>query len=83
MDEFHERANNLGYDFVVVSDDNEFQLLMHWLEPTVWFKLALGGLPDFQRWHGGGKQKTFKPCSSGREEWFIFSPPSPFYFHFC
>jgi threonine dehydratase len=29
MDEFHERANNLGYDFVVVSDDNEFQLLMH------------------------------------------------------
>jgi threonine dehydratase len=29
MDEFHHRANNLGYDYVVVTYDNDFQLLMH------------------------------------------------------
>ncbi|KAK7839762.1 threonine dehydratase biosynthetic, chloroplastic isoform X1 [Quercus suber] len=29
MDEFHDRANNLGYDYVVVTNDNNFQLLMH------------------------------------------------------
>lgn len=29
MDEFHDRANKLGYDYVVVTYDNDFQLLMH------------------------------------------------------
>ncbi|CAL1373044.1 unnamed protein product [Linum trigynum] len=29
MDEFYLRANDLGYDFVVVTDDDKFQLLMH------------------------------------------------------
>ncbi|XP_075638643.1 threonine dehydratase biosynthetic, chloroplastic [Castanea sativa] len=29
MDEFHDRANNLGYEYVVVTNDNNFQLLMH------------------------------------------------------
>ncbi|KAL5740693.1 hypothetical protein ACOSP7_029575 [Xanthoceras sorbifolium] len=29
MEEFRDRANNLGYDYVVVTDDNNFQLLMH------------------------------------------------------
>lgn len=27
--EFHRRANNLGYDYAVVTDDNNFELLMH------------------------------------------------------
>ncbi|KAG2686431.1 hypothetical protein I3843_09G006000 [Carya illinoinensis] len=29
MDEFRGRANNLGYDYVVVNNDKDFQLLMH------------------------------------------------------
>lgn len=29
MDEFHERANRLGYEYKVVNDDDDFQLLMH------------------------------------------------------
>ncbi|CAN1770434.1 Threonine dehydratase biosynthetic, chloroplastic [Linum perenne] len=29
MGEFYTRANSLGYDFVVVTDDDKFQLLMH------------------------------------------------------
>ncbi|KAJ4705083.1 Threonine dehydratase [Melia azedarach] len=29
MDEFHSRASSLGYDYVLVTDDNNFQLLMH------------------------------------------------------
>lgn len=29
MDEFHHRANNVGYDYVLVTDDDNFQLLMH------------------------------------------------------
>ncbi|CAN1308004.1 Threonine dehydratase biosynthetic, chloroplastic [Linum perenne] len=29
MDEFYIRANDLGYDFEVVTDDDQFQLLMH------------------------------------------------------
>ncbi|KAI9154115.1 hypothetical protein LWI28_021149 [Acer negundo] len=29
MEEFRNRANSLGYDYVVVTDDNNFQLLMH------------------------------------------------------
>lgn len=29
MDEFHNRADSLGYDYVVVTDDGNFQLLMH------------------------------------------------------
>ncbi|KAJ1419476.1 Tryptophan synthase beta subunit-like PLP-dependent enzyme [Sesbania bispinosa] len=29
MDEFHERANRLGYDYKVVTNDDDFQLLMH------------------------------------------------------
>lgn len=31
MDEFHDRANGLGYDYKVVNTDDDFQLLMHWL----------------------------------------------------
>ncbi|KAK9196856.1 hypothetical protein WN943_004989 [Citrus x changshan-huyou] len=27
--EFHGRANRLGYDYAVVTDDNNFELLMH------------------------------------------------------
>lgn len=34
MVEFHDRADNLGYDYVVVNNDKDFQLLMHSLEPT-------------------------------------------------
>lgn len=81
MDEFRDRANNLTYDYVVVNDDDDFQLLMHWLKPTLRLKLAIGGLPDFRRWPGGWKQNVFKPCSSGREEWFVFS--LPLLFSFC
>ncbi|KAF5747847.1 threonine dehydratase biosynthetic chloroplastic [Tripterygium wilfordii] len=33
MDEFHSRANSLGYDYAVVTDNVDFQLLMHWPEP--------------------------------------------------
>lgn len=29
MDEFHDRANRLGYDYQVVNNDDDFQLLMH------------------------------------------------------
>ncbi|KAF9680199.1 hypothetical protein SADUNF_Sadunf06G0096400 [Salix dunnii] len=29
MDEFCSRANSLGYDYVIVTDDNDFHLLMH------------------------------------------------------
>ncbi|XP_015951500.1 threonine dehydratase biosynthetic, chloroplastic [Arachis duranensis] len=29
MDEFHGRANRLGYDYTVVNNDDDFQLLMH------------------------------------------------------
>ncbi|EEF33728.1 threonine dehydratase/deaminase, putative [Ricinus communis] len=29
MEEFHSRANSVGYGYVVVTDDNNFQLLMH------------------------------------------------------
>ncbi|KAF2289810.1 hypothetical protein GH714_038715 [Hevea brasiliensis] len=29
MDEFHSRAKNVGYDYVLVTDDNNYQLLMH------------------------------------------------------
>ncbi|KAG4996283.1 hypothetical protein AAZX31_10G060100 [Glycine max] len=29
MDEFHDRANKLGYDYKVVNNDDDFQLLMH------------------------------------------------------
>ncbi|GAV76823.1 PALP domain-containing protein/Thr_dehydrat_C domain-containing protein [Cephalotus follicularis] len=29
MDEFHNHANGLGYDYEVVTDDGDFQLLMH------------------------------------------------------
>ncbi|KAJ6331330.1 hypothetical protein OIU76_009835 [Salix suchowensis] len=29
MDEFRSRASSLGYDYVVVTDDNDFHLLMH------------------------------------------------------
>ncbi|KAF5737505.1 threonine dehydratase biosynthetic chloroplastic [Tripterygium wilfordii] len=29
MDEFHSRASGLGYDYVVVTDDDDFLLLMH------------------------------------------------------
>ncbi|CAN0879898.1 Threonine dehydratase biosynthetic, chloroplastic [Linum grandiflorum] len=29
MDEFYIRANDLGFDFTVVTDDDQFQLLMH------------------------------------------------------
>ncbi|KAK7345449.1 hypothetical protein VNO77_16053 [Canavalia gladiata] len=29
MDEFHDRANRLGYDYKVVNNDDDFQLLMH------------------------------------------------------
>ncbi|KAG5243273.1 threonine dehydratase biosynthetic [Salix suchowensis] len=29
MDEFRNRASSLGYDYVVVTDDNDFHLLMH------------------------------------------------------
>ncbi|RDX67155.1 Threonine dehydratase biosynthetic, chloroplastic [Mucuna pruriens] len=29
MDVFHERANRLGYDYKVVNNDDDFQLLMH------------------------------------------------------
>ncbi|XP_020208810.1 threonine dehydratase biosynthetic, chloroplastic [Cajanus cajan] len=29
MDEFHGRANRLGYDYKVVNNDDDFQLLMH------------------------------------------------------
>lgn len=29
MEEFQNRANSLGYDYVVVTNDDHFQLLMH------------------------------------------------------
>ncbi|XP_024195647.1 threonine dehydratase biosynthetic, chloroplastic [Rosa chinensis] len=29
IDEFHSRANSLGYDYVVVTNDTDFELLMH------------------------------------------------------
>ncbi|KAG4970612.1 hypothetical protein JHK85_037033 [Glycine max] len=29
IDEFHDRANKLGYDYKVVNNDDDFQLLMH------------------------------------------------------
>lgn len=29
MDEFHRRADNLGYEYVLVNDDDAFRLLMH------------------------------------------------------
>lgn len=29
MDEFHSRANSVGYDYVIVTDDINYQLLMH------------------------------------------------------
>lgn len=29
MDEFRERADKLGYDYTVVNNDDDFQLLMH------------------------------------------------------
>lgn len=29
MDEFHSHANNLGYEYHLVTDDDNFQLLMH------------------------------------------------------
>ncbi|KAK7392529.1 hypothetical protein VNO78_20972 [Psophocarpus tetragonolobus] len=29
MDEFHDRANKLGYDYKVVNNDDDFELLMH------------------------------------------------------
>ena len=29
MDEFHDRANRLGYDYTVVNNNDDFQLLMH------------------------------------------------------
>ncbi|KAK4766324.1 hypothetical protein SAY87_007966 [Trapa incisa] len=30
MNEFHERARNVGYDYVLVTDDEAFRLLMHY-----------------------------------------------------
>ncbi|KAF2307489.1 hypothetical protein GH714_029102 [Hevea brasiliensis] len=29
MDEFHNRANNVGYAYDIVTDDDNFRLLMH------------------------------------------------------
>lgn len=29
MAEFHDRADRLGYDYMVVNSDDDFQLLMH------------------------------------------------------